>query len=95
MDLTDGISYKILDDKTGFELMKEFYITAKNLGDKKNNYFKTYWKNWDLSKSSFMKFRISGNLLNVDIYRNDGFGGSYLIDKSLKLSMDTKTQISN
>ncbi|MEE9571852.1 MAG: metallophosphoesterase [Candidatus Neomarinimicrobiota bacterium] len=95
MDLTKGISYKILDDSTGYEIMKDFYFAAQNLGDEKKSYFQTYWDNWDLSKSTFIKFSIYGNLLDVNIYRNDGFGGSYLIDKSLKLSMETKTLINN
>ncbi|MCJ7801426.1 MAG: hypothetical protein MUP82_03605, partial [Candidatus Marinimicrobia bacterium] len=92
-ELTDSISYKELDDSTGFDIMKKFYFTAEKLGDKKHDYFQTYWKNWDLSKSSFMKFRIYGNELFVDIYRNDGFGGPYSIDKALKLNMDTKALI--
>ncbi|MFC1759977.1 metallophosphoesterase family protein [Candidatus Neomarinimicrobiota bacterium] len=95
MDLTDGISYKKLDDDTGFELMKNFYYTAKNLGDDKDKYFQAYWKNWDLSKSSFYKYRIYDNKLFVDLYRNDGFGGEYSIDKELIIDMDTKALIIN
>ena len=41
MDLTGGISYKVLDDSTGFELLKDFYNTAISLGDDKKNYFVT------------------------------------------------------
>ncbi|MFC1565426.1 metallophosphoesterase family protein [Candidatus Neomarinimicrobiota bacterium] len=93
MDLTDGISYKILDDSIGFDIMKEFYFKAEQLGDKKNDYFQTYWQNWDLSKSSFMKFQLTGNNVFIDIYRNDGFGGPYAIDKALILDMDTKSLI--
>lgn len=87
MDLTDNVSYKILDDSTGFEIMKEFYRRAEELGDHKQDYFQTYWNNWDLSPSTFMKFRITGSQLNVDIYRNDGFGGPYSVKKTVKLDM--------
>ena len=87
MDLTDSVSYKKLDDSTGFEIMKKFYNRASELGDRKQDYFQAYWKNWDLSRSTFMKFRITGSQLNVDIYRNDGFGGPYSIDKTVKLDM--------
>jgi len=90
MDLTDGISYKKLADTVGFELMKEFYYKAEELGERKSEYFQTYWNNWSLSKSSFYKFRIHDNKLSVDIYRNDGFGGEYVIDESLLLNMDSK-----
>ncbi len=94
MDLTDGVSYKVLDDVTGFKIMKEFYETANRLGSKKNEYFQAYWNNWDLSKSSFMKFRLMGNGVQIDIYRNDGFGGEYIIENELLLNMDTKALIS-
>lgn len=87
MKLTDNISYKILDDSTGFEIMKVFYRRAEELGDHKQDYFQTYWNNWDLSRSTFMKFKITGSQLNVDIYRNDGFGGSYSVNETVKLDM--------
>ncbi len=87
MKLTDNISYKILNDSTGFEIMKEFYRRAIELGDQRQDYFQTYWDNWDLSRSTFMKFRITGSQLNVDIYRNDGFGGPYSIEETVKLNM--------
>ncbi len=87
MDLTDSVSYKKLDDSTGFEIMKEFYHRADELGDRKQEYFQSYWNNWDLSRSTFMKFRITSSQLNVDIYRNDGFGGAYSIDRTITLDM--------
>ena len=93
MDLTSGISYKELDDSTGYDLMRKFYFTAKEMGDTRNTYFKAYWENWDLSKSTFLKFRINRSQCLIDIYRNDGFGGPYIIDKALKLNMDTKSLI--
>ena len=87
MDLTDGISYKKLDDSTGFEIMKNFYHKATELGDQKNKFFQTYWNNWALSKSTFMKFQITSGRLKVDIYRNNGFGGSYSVDKTINIDM--------
>ncbi|MFH1851260.1 MAG: metallophosphoesterase [Candidatus Neomarinimicrobiota bacterium] len=87
MELTDNVSYKILDDSTGFKIMKEFYFTAEKLGDRKSEYFQAYWNNWDLSRSTFMKFRIFGHHLNVDIYRNNGFGGPYSVDRTVTLDM--------
>ena len=87
MELTDNVSYKILDDSTGFKIMKEFYFYAEKLAGDKHDYFQTYWNNWALSKSTFMKFRIIGSQLNVDIYRNDGFGGAYSINETVTLDM--------
>ena len=87
MDLTDGISYKKLDDSTGFEIMKYFYHKATELGDQRNKFFQTYWNNWTLSKSTFMKFQITGGQLKVDIYRNNGFGGYYSVDKTINIDM--------
>ena len=88
MDLTNGISYKKLDDSAGYELLKEFYNNAKNIGDKKSDYFQAYWDKWVICRSTFMKFRIIGDQLYVDIYRNNGFGGPYIVEKTVKLIMN-------
>lgn len=92
MELTNRVSYKILDDSTGFEIMKAFYRWADELENRKQEYFQTYWNNWDLSKSTFMKFRITGSQLNVDIYRNNGFGGPYSVEETVKLDMKKSSQ---
>ncbi|MFC1549669.1 metallophosphoesterase family protein [Candidatus Neomarinimicrobiota bacterium] len=87
MDLTDGISYKVLDDSQGYEIMKNFYFHAEELGEKKTEYFQTYWDNWSLTKSTFMKFRLNDNQVSIDIFRNDSFGGPYSLEKTIQLEM--------
>ena len=87
MDLTDGVSYKRLNDSLGYEIMKDFYSKAEKLGENRTDYFQTYWDNWSITKSTFMKFRAVGDQVNIDIYRNDGFGGPYSIHHTIKLEM--------
>jgi hypothetical protein len=67
--------------------MKDFFFKAEELGEKRTNYFQTYWDKWSITKSTFMKFRAAGNQINIDIYRNNGFGGPYSIQKTMKLEM--------
>jgi hypothetical protein len=87
MDLTDEVSYKKLDDNSGYEIMKEFYFRAEELGENRSDYFQTYWDNWSITRSTFMKFRLGENQVNIDIYRNDGFGGPYSIHKTINLEI--------
>ena len=87
MDLTDGVSYKKLIDSIGYEIMKNFYFKAEELGESRVDYFQTYWGNWSITKSTFMKFRAAGNQVNIDIYRNDGFGGPYSIYQTIILEI--------
>lgn len=85
--MTDGVSYKKLNDSLGYEIMKDFFFKAEDLGKNRDDYFQTYWENWSLTKSTFMKFRVGRNQVNIDIYRNDRFGGPYSIYKTIKLEI--------
>jgi len=86
MDLTDGISYKKLPDEAGFEVLPEFYHTAMSLGAAADEYFQAYYDNWSLARSTFMKFKVFENHINIDIYRNTRQNPSeYLITDTFQL----------
>lgn len=88
MDLTNSISYKKLPDEEGYQIFKEFYQEALRRGDGRKAYFQTFWENWSLSKSTFLKMRVSGKSLYVDFYRNDARGGDYSLEETVTLPLD-------
>ncbi|MCH7762297.1 MAG: hypothetical protein IIB95_00975 [Candidatus Marinimicrobia bacterium] len=65
--------------------LKFFFAKAEKMGDVRSEFFRTYWNNWDLSRSTFMKIRIKGNNIFVDVYRNDAKGGPYSLVYTEKL----------
>lgn len=86
MNLTDGISYKILPDEKGLELFIDFYKKAKLLGNNTSDYFQTYYDNWSVNRSTFMKFKVFEDYITVDIYRNTNDDPSqYSIVKTIQL----------
>jgi len=86
MDLTDGISYKKLTDAEGFKILPEFYKTAMSLGEASADYYQTYYENWSLNLSTFMKFKVFKDHVDVDIYRNTRQQPSeYSITQSIQL----------
>ena len=88
MDLTNNISYKKMNDTLGFEILKEFYKKANSLNAKKREmFFSTYWNNFTLTKSTFMKFRIFKERVLIDIYRDDSRGGEYKLEKTINLDL--------
>jgi hypothetical protein len=70
MNMTDGVSYKKLPDEKGFEILQEFYKQALSLGTETAEYFKTYYDNWSVNRSTFMNFKVYDDHIAVDIYRN-------------------------
>jgi len=86
MNLTDGISYKLLPDEIGLELFIDFYKKAKLLGNNTSDYFQTYYDNWSVNRSTFMKFKVFEDYITVDIYRNTNNDPSqYSIVKTIQL----------
>ncbi|RKY92402.1 MAG: hypothetical protein DRQ01_06360 [Ignavibacteriae bacterium] len=86
MNLTDGISYKILPDEKGLELFIDFYKKAKLLGNNTSDYFQTYYDNWSVNRSTFMKFKVFEDYITVDIYRNTNDDpAQYSIVKTIQL----------
>lgn len=87
MKLTDGISYKKLPDEKGLELLIDFYKKAKSLENNTLDYFQTYYDNWSLTRSSFMKFKVFDDYITVDIYRNTlNTPSQYSIVKTIRLN---------
>ena len=87
MNLTDGISYKKLSDEKGLELFIDFYKEAKSLGNATSDYFQTYYDNWSIVRSSFMKFKVFEDYITIDIYRNTNDNPSqYSIVKTIQLN---------
>ncbi|RLD79754.1 MAG: hypothetical protein DRJ10_08365, partial [Bacteroidetes bacterium] len=88
MDLTNNISYKKMNDTLGFEILKEFYKKANSLNvQKREKFFSTYWNNFTLTKSTFMKFRVFKERVLIDIYRDDSRGGEYKLEKTINLNL--------
>lgn len=86
MNLTDGISYKILPDEKGLELFIDFFKKAKLLGNNTSDYFQTYYDNWSVNRSTFMKFKVFEDYITVDIYRNTNDDpAQYSIVKTIQL----------
>ncbi len=85
MELTNNVYYKELADEPALEALQLFFTKAEKMGDMRHEFFNTYWKNWNLARSTFMKVRIGGDHIFVDIYRNDAKGGPYLLVYTEKL----------
>jgi hypothetical protein len=86
MKMTNGISYKKLPDEKGLELFVDFYKKAKSLGNNTADYFKTFYDNWSVNRSTFMKFKVFEDYITVDIYRNTNNDPSqYSLVKTIQL----------
>lgn len=85
MDLTDGVYYKELADEPALEALQQFYFEAERLGEKRDEFFQTYWKNWSISASTFTKINVRNNEITADVYRNDAKGGPYTLVYTEKL----------
>ena len=85
LELTNNVYYKELADEPALKALKFFFAKAEKMGDVRSEFFRTYWNNWDLSRSTFMKIRIRGDNIFVDVYRNDAKGGPYSLVYTEKL----------
>ncbi len=85
-DLTGGISYKKIDDKTGLDLLLTFvdyYSNDKKMWEKHKTAF---WTNANLTRSTFLKVITSENDVTVEFYRDDARGGEYNLMHSYSLN---------
>jgi hypothetical protein len=85
-DLTGGISYKKIDDKTGLDLLLTFvdyYSNDKKMWEKHKTAF---WTNANLTRSTFSKVITSENDVTVEFYRDDARGGEYNLMHSYSLN---------
>lgn len=88
MNLTNDVSYKKLNNSQGFEILKKFYNKAYSLNEnERKEYFSTFWKNINPTRSTFMKFRVSKGNVFIDIYRNDAKGGDYSLTNTVSMSL--------
>jgi len=76
-EISKGIHYKKMTDEQAVPALFQFFKNWNNNPDKKANYIKKYWSNWNLTKSTFMKVSIINEEVKVLVYRNDARGGPY------------------
>ena len=76
-ELTNEVHYKNMADEQAVPALYQFYNNYQNNPVKKEKYIDTYWNNWNLTKSTFMKVSIINKEVKVLVYRNDARGGPY------------------
>ena len=76
-ELTDGVSYKDLDDKAGFILFKQFYSQFSSDAMYRKRVSQRYQENANLARSTFFRFIVQGEEVGIEIYRDDARGGRY------------------
>jgi hypothetical protein len=77
--LTDGISYKEIDDKTAIKKLYSFYTQYLEHDQLRNQYQTTFWENANLARSTFLKIQTGAEKVKIDIYRDDARGGAYAL----------------
>jgi len=76
-DLTEGVSYKEMDETTGLNLLLKFiddYAKNKKMW---NQHKSKFWTNANLARSTFVKIKTSAENVEVEFYRDDARGGEY------------------
>jgi hypothetical protein len=76
-DLTEGVSYRQIDDKTALKILTQFYNQFSENEKLREKYITTFWDNANLTRSTFLKVRTSSNDVKIEIYRDDARGGAY------------------
>lgn len=84
--LTAGVSYKELDDQTGFVLLKSFMVDYSADEIKREQYKSSFWQKANLARSTFMKVSTSERGIDLEIYRDDARGGEYQLMHELVLN---------
>ena len=75
--LTDGVSYKQFADEPALLQLTKFYHDYKQNPQVREKYIRTFEKNWDLSRSTFIKIILEKPAVKVEVYRDDSKGGPY------------------
>jgi hypothetical protein len=75
--LTQGVSYKEIDDNTALPILSEFYNNYSENDQFRDKYISTFWDQANLARSTFMKVIISNDEVKIEIYRDDARGGVY------------------
>ena len=75
--LTEGVSYKKIDDKTALKKLSLFYKQFLENDTLRNQYKTTFWENANLARSTFFRIITGTDKVKIEIYRDDARGGSY------------------
>ena len=78
-DLTNGISYKTIDDKTALEILTRYYKQFTENEALRESYQKTFRDNANLARSTFLRVISGDDKVKVEIYRDDASGGDYTL----------------
>jgi len=85
-DLTNGVSYKEIDEKTGLNLLLKFVNDYIKDPEKWNQYKNSFWRNANLARSTFVRIISSANDIKVEFYRDDARGGDYDLKYTFSLN---------
>jgi hypothetical protein len=77
--LTDGVSYKKIDDNTALKKMASFYKQFSENDQLREQYKETFWENANLARSTFFRINTSADKVKIEIYRDDARGGAYTL----------------
>ncbi len=78
-DLTNGISYKKIDDKTALDILSIYYKQFTENEALRESYQKTFRVNANLARSTFLRIITGDDEVKVEIYRDDTSGGDYTL----------------
>lgn len=84
--LTDGVSYKKIDDRTALNKLSLFYKQFLKNEQLRNRYKTAFWENANLTRSTFIKIQTGGDDVKIEIYRDDAKGGAYTLMHSKVLN---------
>jgi hypothetical protein len=84
--LTEGVSYKKIDDKTGLNIFLKFYSDFSENDKLREKYKATFWEEANLARSTFIKILTNIDDATVEIYRDDARGGAYSLMHSVILN---------
>ncbi len=77
--LTDGVSYKKIDDKTALKKLYAFYKQFSENDQLCNQFKEIFWENANLARSTFFKIQTGTDKVKIEIYRDDARGGAYML----------------
>jgi hypothetical protein len=84
--LTEGVSYKEIDDNIALKKMSSFYKQFTENDQLRNQYKTTFWGNANLARSTFCRIITGADKVNIEIYRDDAKGGAYSLLHTVKLN---------
>ncbi len=79
LDLTGGVHYKELADEPALEALSRFYFTVRQDPPALQEYSATFWGNFGLARSSFIRIIVADEDVKAEVYRNDARGGAYTL----------------